>query len=320
MSAKLERESSFWDAKQPPITDLDPELYRVSPGDLTDRSVPWLPYLGFPRHVDEVLNHLGDLRDARVLDLGCGTGFMACLAAAAGAEVEAVDISESSLEVARWRAQVSGLSSRIRFHAAPAEVLPFADESFDAVCGAFVLHHLDLSVAAPELRRVLRPGGRGAFIETSGGSRLLMAARRLLPGSLGIEKASSDDEAPLGASSRKWLEKSFGGSLRFSYPTTLFFRMLCYVPPLHRAPMRHLLAGADELLHRVPAMRSQSYYSVVSFEREGPSATARQIPGSLREASDLVLPAESPEQTYQAAAASGEGVACAPVVRKPASA
>ncbi|MGK7863226.1 class I SAM-dependent methyltransferase [Falsiroseomonas sp. E2-1-a4] len=269
MSAKLERESRFWDAKQTPNVDRDPELYRVRPGELTDRSVPWLPYLGFPQYVGEVLNHLGDLRDARVLDLGCGTGFMACLMATAGAVVEAVDISESSLEVARWRAHVSGLGSRISFHAAPAEALPFADESFDAVCGAFVLHHLDLSVAAPELRRVLRPGGRGAFIETSGGSRLLMAARRLLPGKLGIEKASSDDEAPLGTSSRKWLEQSFGGGARFSYPTTLFFRMLCYLPPLHRAPMRHMLAGADELLHRVPAMRSQSYYSVVSFEREG---------------------------------------------------
>jgi SAM-dependent methyltransferase len=268
MSAKLERESQFWDAKQAPLTERDPDLYRVKPGDLTDRSVPWLPYLGFPRYVAEVLDHLGDLKGARVLDLGCGTGFMACLMAAAGAEVEAVDISESSLEVARWRAQVSGLGSRIGFHASPAESLPFGDGAFDAVCGAFVLHHLDLSVAAPELRRVLRPGGRGAFIETSGGSRLLMAARRQLPGRLGIEKASSDDEAPLGTSSRTWLQKSFGDSVRFSYPTTLFFRMLCYVPPLHRAPMRHLLAASDELVHRVPALRSQSYYAVVCFERD----------------------------------------------------
>lgn len=269
MSAKLERESRFWDARQAPMVDRDPELYRVRTGDLTDRSVPWLPFLGFPRYVGAVLDQLGDLRDARVLDLGCGTGFMACLMAAAGAVVEAVDISESSLEVARWRAQISGLGGRISFRAAPAEALPFADESFDVVCGAFVLHHLDLAVAAPELHRVLRPGGRGIFIETSGGSRLLMAARRTLPGRFGIEKASSEDEAPLGVAARKWLDLSFGGSTRFTYPTTLLFRMLCYVPPLHRAPMRYLLAVADGLVHRVPALRSQSYYAVVSFEREG---------------------------------------------------
>jgi ubiquinone/menaquinone biosynthesis C-methylase UbiE len=266
-SAKLEREAQFWDSKQSTVADRDPALYRVMPGDLNDRSVPWLPYLSFPEYIRCVLGHLGDLRGARVLDLGCGTGFMSCIFATAGAEVDAVDVSESSLEVARWRAEISGLSDRIRFHVAPAEALPFEDSQFDGVGGAFVLHHMDLSVGGPELKRVLRPGGRGAFIETSANSILLMTARRLLPGRFGIEKASSDDEAPLGRSSQELLLRVFDGTLRFEYPSTLFLRMLSYVPPMHLLPMQRVLSAADNLLHKVPAFRTQSYFAVVVFER-----------------------------------------------------
>jgi len=266
---KQERESQFWDAKQSSLAERDSALYRVTAGDLSDRSVPWLPYLGFPDYVRCVLDHLGDLRGARVLDLGCGTGFMSCLFAAAGAQVDAVDVSESSLEVARWRAEVSGLNHRISFHAVPAEVLPFDDGQFDAVGGAFVLHHLDLSVSGPELRRVLKPGGRGAFIETSANSTLLMTARRLLPGRFGIEKSSSDDEAPLGQSARDLLDRVFDGTVRLESPNTLFFRMLSYVPPMHLRPMQYMLSKVDRLIHKVPAFRTQSYYVVVAFRRTG---------------------------------------------------
>lgn len=261
---KLERESRFWDDKQSGSAARDPALYRVAAGDLTDHSVPWLPYLGFPQYVQCLLDHIGDVRGKRVLDLGTGTGFMACLLAARGAEVEAVDVSEASLEVAGWRARISGLESRIRCHAAPAETLPFDDACFDAICGAFVLHHLDLPIAAREIRRVLRPEGRAAFIETSGNSGLLMSARRLLPGRLGIEKASSDDEAPLGDAARGALVAVFGDNVQFHYPSTLLFRMLSYIPPLHLPPMQRVLSALDRTVHRVPALRSQSYYAVVT--------------------------------------------------------
>lgn len=267
LGAKVEREARFWDGKQSALAGLDPALYRVTAADLSDRAVPWLPYLGFPDYVRHVLDHVGDLRGARVLDLGCGTGYMSCLLAARGAQVDAVDVSEASLEVARWRAEISGLGDRIHFHVAPAEALPFPDGQFDGVCGAFALHHLDLAVASPELRRVLRPGGRGAFIETCGHNVLLMTARRILPGRFGIEKASSDDEAPLGRSAQELMNSIFDGTVKMEYPSTLFFRMLSYVPPMHLRPMQHLLSAVDRLIHKVPAFRTQSYFGVVVFQR-----------------------------------------------------
>ena len=265
--AKHERESRFWDEKKATTSENDPTLYRVAATDRHDRSVPWLPYLGFPQYVQCMLDHLGEIRGRRVLDLGSGTGFVAALLAANGADVDAIDISETSLDIARWRAKISGVADRIHFHNMAAETLAFEGESFDAVCGAFVLHHLDLSIGAPELRRVLRPGGTGAFVETCGGSSLLMAARRCLPGRFGIEKASSDDEAPLGPAARAALRGVFGDTVRFDFPSTLVFRMLSYIPPFHTRPAQRLLAAADASIHLIPLLRSQSYYGVVAVRR-----------------------------------------------------
>ncbi len=266
--AKLECESQFWNGKSSVPSEYDPAVYRVAATDRYDRSVPWLPYQGFPQYVQCMLDHLGAIEGKRVLDLGSGTGFVASLLAANGAHVDAIDISEASLDIARWRAEVSGVADRIRFHNMAAETLTFEDQSFDSVCGAFVLHHLDLSIGVPELRRVLRPGGTGAFIETCGGSGLLMAARRCLPGRLGIEKASSDDEVPLGPAARAALRGEFGDTVRFDFPSTLLFRMLSYIPPFHMRPAQGFLAAVDASIHLIPALRSQSYYGVVALRRE----------------------------------------------------
>ena len=267
--SKLHREAEFWDKTAQTNEARDPELYRVAMSDRSDRSVPWLPYLGFDAYLGSVLDHLGDVRGKRILDLGCGTGFLASLLAANGAMVDAVDVSEASLEVARWRAEISGTSRRITFHQTAAESLDFPDSSFDAACGAFVLHHLNLSMAAPELRRVLRPGAPAAFIETAGGSPILMAARRLLPGKLGIEKASSSDEAPLGRDARAALGDTFGSSVKFVYSETLFFRMLSYLPPLHHRPAQLVLSAMDAALHAIAPLRRWSYYASVCVTAPG---------------------------------------------------
>src|SRR3954470_13035727 len=91
----------------------------------------------------------------RVLDVATGPGYVAAAAAARGAQPVGVDIAEGMLDVAR-RAH-----PQLDFRPGDAEALPFADSSFDAVVGAFVLNHLPRpEVAAGELARVLAAGGR----------------------------------------------------------------------------------------------------------------------------------------------------------------
>ena len=94
----------------------------------------------------------------RVLDVATGPGHAAGRAAGRGARVVGIDIAEGMVEIAR-RAHPD-----LEFRAGDAEALPFADATFDAVVGNFVLLHLGRPErAVAEAARVLAPGGRAAF-------------------------------------------------------------------------------------------------------------------------------------------------------------
>jgi SAM-dependent methyltransferase len=93
------------------------------------------------------------------LDVATGSGNVALPAARAGAKVTGLDLTPKLLEVARSRAASADLS--IEFVEGDAEQLPFADGSFDRVSSCFgVMFAPRQPVAAAELLRVARPGGR----------------------------------------------------------------------------------------------------------------------------------------------------------------
>jgi SAM-dependent methyltransferase len=95
----------------------------------------------------------------RVLDLGCGTGNAALLAAERGAIATGVDPAQRLLQVAREQADALGL--RASFTAGDAASIPAADGSFDAVLSAFgVIFAPDAAAATREMVRVTAPGGR----------------------------------------------------------------------------------------------------------------------------------------------------------------
>ncbi len=99
-------------------------------------------------------------KDSKVLDVGCGTGYNACLIAEEfGCTVVGVDISELSIEKARERAEKQGLTELVEFHVGDAYDLPFEYEGFDVVITEFVSQFLDLKQAFKEFTRVLKKGG-----------------------------------------------------------------------------------------------------------------------------------------------------------------
>ncbi|MFI6341033.1 class I SAM-dependent methyltransferase [Streptomyces sp. NPDC050535] len=101
---------------------------------------------------------------ATVLDLACGTGFVARAAAARvgpTGRVSGADINEGMLRVAKARAP--GMYPDIEFTTASADELPHQDASFDAVvCQQGVQFFPDLPAALAETARVTRPQGRFA--------------------------------------------------------------------------------------------------------------------------------------------------------------
>lgn len=94
-----------------------------------------------------------------VLDIACGTGNAAIQAALAGGEVTGVDLTPELFEAGRRRAARAGVE--VEFVEGDAEALPFEDSTFDVVLSTFGLMFAPRhAVAAGEVARVLRPGGR----------------------------------------------------------------------------------------------------------------------------------------------------------------
>ena len=120
---------------------------------------------------------LGDLAGRHVLDYGCGTGGATARMVAQGARVTAFDLSHHRLAAARTR--IGGAPAC--YVQCAAEQLPFPDATFDAMLGKQILHHLDLARAVAEVARVLRTGGRAAFLEPLIHNPLLQGYRCVTP-------------------------------------------------------------------------------------------------------------------------------------------
>ncbi|NGZ10004.1 MAG: class I SAM-dependent methyltransferase [Nitrospira sp. LK70] len=119
-------------------------------------------YDRFSRYMEggarEFYERLNIAPGCRLLDVACGSGQLALMAAKDGSEVTGVDIAGNLVERARARAQAEGLKAR--FEEGDAEALPFDDASFDVVTsliGAMFAPRPDF--VAKELLRVCVPGG-----------------------------------------------------------------------------------------------------------------------------------------------------------------
>jgi SAM-dependent methyltransferase len=98
-----------------------------------------------------------------VLEVGCGMGTHAALLAQAGANLTAIDITESAVEMTRRRFDLFGLRARIE--QADAEELPYPDASFDTIWSWGVIHHSrSTERCLDEMTRVLKPGGTLFFM------------------------------------------------------------------------------------------------------------------------------------------------------------
>lgn len=128
------------------------------------------------KYGEDVVRQLSPRPGERILDLGCGTGYLTNLIAQAGARVTGIDSSSSMVE--RAKAAYPDLDFRVL----SATDMHF-DEPFDAVFSNATLHWiLDKEIAIDHIYHALRPGGR-LVLEMGGKGNvedIIVATRKVL--------------------------------------------------------------------------------------------------------------------------------------------
>ena len=108
---------------------------------------------------EQAIELMGVPADARVLDVGCGSGWASRLLAgiAVAGSVTGIDISDEMIDLARESSRSFG---KVEFRVASAEALPFADGEFThAFSMESLYYYANIPLALREIHRVLQPGG-----------------------------------------------------------------------------------------------------------------------------------------------------------------
>lgn len=203
-----------------------------------------------------ILDLAGPLAGKRVLDVGCGDGTYAILAAERGATATGIDSSQAMLDAARRRSEDAGV--RVELQLADVMKLPFPAASFDVVVAVTVLCFVrDVDVAVQQIARVLAPGGRLVLGEL--GSRSVWAARRRVRGLLGSKTWRS---------ARFWTERDLRRLVERAGLAVENVRGSVYYPPMAR--VAGWLAPFDDRLGRLTT-RGAAFIAIAAVKKGGVS-------------------------------------------------
>lgn len=247
---RFDRERAFHDKKYSQ-SGTSPRHYSVSP-----------TYHIFRR----MLDRMGPLEGKTVLEIGCGTGWITCELASAGARVIACDISSEAVRTTKQLLHDKGLAQKCEVFIGAVEEIGLPEQSVDLTLGFAILHHLDLDDALPKIHALIRNDGRLLAAEPLATNPLINAYRLLTP------QFRTDDEHPL------VLEDFYRRFSRYwsieheeYYLLASGLLALAYVPGGRRlyaylAPRVHGLDRA--VLRRWPDLGKFAWYTILDMRRQ----------------------------------------------------
>jgi len=199
------------------------------------------------------------------LDYACGNGFNAIKAARAGAALSiGIDISDTSIANARKDAEGLGLDNVV-FVQADAENTKLPDDCIDVAICSGMLHHLDLSCAFPELRRLLAPGGKILAVEALNYNPFINLYRRFTP----AMRTDWEKNHILGLSDIVFARRFFDvRDVRYWHITGYLGAHARWAAPV--------LDCADRVMESIPLLRLMAW--IFTFELRSTKESASSIP------------------------------------------
>lgn len=212
-----------------------------------------------------------DLSGKRILDCGCGAGFLSVLLAKLGAEVSCFDLAPKNIDIVAKKACLNGVSDKVKAEVAAFEDLRYDDEWFDLIVGKNILHHIaDIEESGRQIRRLLKKGGKAIFYELSAKNPILMFFRKYVIGrSRLIPKLGTPDEHPLTKDELETLSAIFEHRCKISYPKFRFFGKLDrQVFQQRYRTISWILEGMDKMIYTLlPPLRKYSYKILLEFTK-----------------------------------------------------
>lgn len=192
--------------------------------------------------------------DKVFLDYACGNGSNAITAAKAGAKLAiGFDISPVSVQNAKDDAEKNGVTNNTFFLQADAENTKLPSHSIDLIICSGMLHHLDLSYAFPEMRRILAPGGKILCIEALAYNPAIQIYRWLTPSM----RTNYEKNHILGFKDLEFANRFFLlGEIKFWHIVSI---LAPHMPRLHG-----VLQSIDDILTHLPLIRRLAW--IFTFE------------------------------------------------------
>jgi 2-polyprenyl-3-methyl-5-hydroxy-6-metoxy-1,4-benzoquinol methylase len=254
---ELSREEQFWDSVGSKwLRNSDSEDLHVG------RAGRFLS--GSEGPFQRLLERVGPLQDLRVLDYGCGSGWLSTYFAQRGANVEGFDISGKLVELGMKRALLNGVGDRVHLRKMIAEKLEYPDNHFDRVVGISILHHISLEEGGAELWRVVKPGGSAHFIEPLGESRFQNAVRNYILRVHHGKVRAVDAEHPLTYKDIRTIGSRFR---TVDYTETQLAEMIARFTGDGFVRTLRLQALDTFLLRRFPSLKKQCRIVVITYQK-----------------------------------------------------
>lgn len=136
------------------------------------------------REIELILNQIPEVKPKRILDFGCGAGWLSKVLSSRGYHVIGIDSSSSLIKSA-----AKSSSEMSQFVVGDCLNLPFGDASFDFVIGMAIFHHLDAAAAFSECQRISADGGTFMLMEPNKLNPIALLGRK-------ITNVQSNDENP----------------------------------------------------------------------------------------------------------------------------
>lgn len=196
--------------------------------------------------------YMGDLAGKTVLEVGAGDGSIAVWLAAQRANVVAVELSPIGCARIRERAAYHDLSERVRVYCGDCCKLEtmLAENSIDVVVGTAVLHHFPPVEFGASLKRVLKSGADGLFLENSNANPMYRLGRR-------IRNNESACGSPLSFQDADNLIATIGGGEKI-FPRFGMFGLVPKYVLRENEMFKQAMYGIDSIIDKVPGTRHWS--------------------------------------------------------------